>query len=129
MRPSYGRRRLARRFRFTRCHSHCVPENIDDGGAAWKVDTRDVVVVMPPPRHSPPCDASAEPLGKLGNGLWKIRGWLDRLFGGQHESLRRDGTAASSATWSTAGQSSPEPDRLMRLAADMLPVEAGWSSK
>ena len=66
---------------------------IDDGAArAWKVDTREVVVDVPPAQAFAPVRRIGGATGwYFGNLLWKMRGWLDRLFGGVGMSRgRRD---------------------------------------
>jgi uncharacterized protein YbjT (DUF2867 family)/ligand-binding SRPBCC domain-containing protein len=102
---------------------------IDDGGAAWKVDTREVVVDVAPSQAFTPVRRIGGATGwYFGNRLWKIRGWLDRLFGGASMNRgRRDQDCCVVGDvidcWTVVAY---EPDRLMRLAADMKLPGRGW---
>jgi hypothetical protein len=102
---------------------------IDDGGATWKVDTREVVVNVPPAQAFAPVRRIGGANGwYFGNHLWKIRGWLDRWFGGISMSRgRRDRECCIVGDvidgWTVVAY---EPDRRLRLAADMKLPGRGW---
>ena len=102
---------------------------IDDGGAAWKVDAREVVVDVAPSQAFTPVRRIGGATGwYFGNRLWKIRGWLDRLFGGASMNRgRRDQDCCVVGDvidgWTVVAY---EHDRVMRLAADMKLPGRGW---
>jgi len=102
---------------------------IDDGGAAWKVDAREVVVDVAPSQAFTPVRRIGGATGwYFGNRLWKIRGWLDRLFGGASMNRgRRDQDRCVVGDvidgWTVVAY---EHDRVMRLAADMNLPGRGW---
>jgi uncharacterized protein YbjT (DUF2867 family)/ligand-binding SRPBCC domain-containing protein len=102
---------------------------IDDGGASWKVDRREVVVDVPPSQAFAPVRRIGGASGwYFGNHIWKIRGWLDQLFGGASMNRgRRDQDCCIVGDvidgWTVVAY---EPDRVMRLAADMKLPGRGW---
>ena len=102
---------------------------IDDGGGSWKVDSREMVVNVPPAQAFAPVRRIGGAAGwYFGNHLWKIRGWLDRWFGGASMNRgRRDQECCVVGDvidgWTVAAY---EPDRLMRLVADMKLPGRGW---
>jgi uncharacterized protein YbjT (DUF2867 family)/ligand-binding SRPBCC domain-containing protein len=102
---------------------------IDDGGSAWKVDAREVVVDVSPSQAFAPVRRIGGASGwYFGNHVWKIRGSLDRLFGGASMNRgRRDPDCCIVGDvidgWTVVAY---EPDRVMRLAADMKLPGRGW---
>jgi uncharacterized protein YbjT (DUF2867 family) len=102
---------------------------IDEGGPShWKVDTREVVVDVPPSQAFAPVRRIGCAAGwYFGNYLWKIRGWLDRVVGGVGLRRRRDREHCVVGDvidgWTVEAY---EPDRLMRLSADMKLPGRGW---
>jgi len=102
---------------------------IDAGGATWKVDTREVVVDVPASQAFAPVRRIGGANGwYFGNRLWKMRGWLDRWFGGvsMHRGRRDQDCCIVGDVidgWTVVAY---EPDRLMRLAADMKLPGRGW---
>jgi hypothetical protein len=84
---------------------------IEEGAPArWKQDTRSVVVDVPPAQAFEPVRRVGGATGwYFGNFLWKARGWLDRRLGGVGMHRRRR-----------------EPDRRLRLSADMKLPGRGW---
>jgi uncharacterized protein YbjT (DUF2867 family) len=103
---------------------------IDDRGAAcWKVDTREVLVDVPPAQAFAPVRRIGGAAGwYFGNRLWRLRGWLDRLAGGVGmDRGRRDQEHCEVGDvidgWTVEAC---EPDRLLRLSADMKLPGRGW---
>lgn len=103
---------------------------IDDRTAAcWKVDARTVVVDAPPSRAFAPVRRIGGTTGwYFGNGLWRLRGLLDRLLGGVGMSRgRRDPEQCAIGDvidgWTVEAC---EPDRLLRLRADLKIPGRGW---
>ena len=102
---------------------------IDAGGATWKVDTREVIVDVPASQAFAPVRRIGGANGwYFGNRMWKMRGWLDRWFGGVSMNRgRRDQECCIVGDvidgWTVVAY---EPDRLMRLAADMKLPGRGW---
>jgi uncharacterized protein YbjT (DUF2867 family) len=103
---------------------------MDDGAAAyWKVDTRTVVVNVSPSRAFAPVRRIGGAAGwYFGNPLWKMRGCLDRWFGGVGMSRgRRDPECCVVGDvidgWTVEVY---EPDRRMRLSADLKLPGRGW---
>jgi uncharacterized protein YbjT (DUF2867 family) len=103
---------------------------IEDGTAArLKTDTRTVTVNAPAPRAFEPVRRIGGAAGwYFGNSLWQARGWVDRMFGGV--AMRRgrrdpDSCAVGEAidAWTV---DSYEPDRRLRLSADMKLPGRGW---
>jgi hypothetical protein len=103
---------------------------IDDGlPARQKSDTRTVVVDVSPARAFAPIRQIGGVAGwYFGNSLWRVRGWLDRALGGVGMSRgRRDpltcGVADVIDGWTVEAY---EPDRLLRLSADLKLPGRGW---
>ena len=102
---------------------------IDQGGPRhWKVDTREVLVDVTPSQAFAPVRRIGCAAGwYFGNYLWKIRGWLDRVIGGVGMRRRRDREHCVVGDvidgWTVEAY---EPDRLMRLSADMKLPGRGW---
>jgi uncharacterized protein YbjT (DUF2867 family)/ligand-binding SRPBCC domain-containing protein len=102
---------------------------IDARGMTWKVDTREVVVDAPASQAFAPVRRIGGANGwYFGNRLWKMRGWLDRWFGGvsMHRGRRdQDDCMVGDVIdgWTVVAY---EPDRLIRLAADMKLPGRGW---
>jgi apolipoprotein D and lipocalin family protein len=93
------------------------------------VDTRTVVVGVPPARAFEPVRRIGGAAGwYFGNLLWKARGWLDRRLGGV--AMGRGRRDAESCTvgdvidgWTVEAY---EPDRRLRLSADLKLPGRGW---
>ena len=103
---------------------------IEDGAEArWKMDTRTVVVNVPPAQAFEPVRRVGGATGwYFGNLLWKARGWVDRRFGGvgMHRGRRdSDGCAVGDVIdgWTVEAY---EPDRRLRLSADLKLPGRGW---
>jgi uncharacterized protein YbjT (DUF2867 family) len=103
---------------------------IEDGTAArLKTDTRTVTVNAPAPRAFAPVRRIGGAAGwYFGNSLWKARGWVDRMFGGvAMRRGRRDPDVCTVGevidAWTV---DSYEPDRRLRLSADMKLPGRGW---
>ena len=102
-----------------------------DGGATarMKVDTRTVVVDAPPARAFAPVRRIGGATGwYFGSFLWSMRGWVDRWFGGVGMSRgRRDPDACAVGDvidgWTVDAY---EPDRRLRLSADLKLPGRGW---
>ena len=103
---------------------------IDEGAAAYrKEDTRTVVVDAPPGQAFAPIRRIGGAAGwYFGNGLWQTRGWLDRWVGGV--GMRRgrrdpDRCAVGDVIdgWTVEAY---EPDRRLRLSADLKLPGRGW---
>ena len=103
---------------------------IDEGSAErMKTDTRAVVVDVPRALAFAPVrrigGASGWYFGRL---LWSARGWLDRRLGGVGTTRgRRDGESCVVGDvidgWTVEAY---EPDRLLRLSADIKLPGRGW---
>jgi uncharacterized protein YbjT (DUF2867 family) len=103
---------------------------IDDGAAArQKVDTRIVVVDVPPAQAFAPVRRIGGTTGwYFGNLLWHLRGWLDQWLGGVGMVRRRrdpDACAIGDVIdgWTVEAY---EPDRRLRLSADLKLPGCGW---
>jgi uncharacterized protein YbjT (DUF2867 family)/ligand-binding SRPBCC domain-containing protein len=103
---------------------------IDDGAASRvKVDTRTVVVDVPPAQAFAPVRRIGGATGwYYGNALWRVRGWVDRWFGGVGMARgRRDpeGCAVGDVIdgWTVAAY---EPERRLRLSGDLQLPGRGW---
>jgi hypothetical protein len=103
---------------------------IDDGAAARrKEDTRTVVVDVPPAQAFAPVRRIGGATGwYFGNLLWRARGWLDRWLGGVGMGRGRrdpDVCAVGEAIdgWTVEAY---EPDRRLRLSADLKLPGRGW---
>jgi hypothetical protein len=103
---------------------------IDDGGAArWKVDTRHALVeVLPAQAFAPVRRIGGSTGWCFGNRLWRIRGWLDQRLGGVGMVRgRRDREQCEVGDvidcWTVDAY---EPDRRLRLSADMKLPGRGW---
>lgn len=103
---------------------------IDEGAAArHKVDVRAVVVDVPPAQAFAPIQRIGGATGwYYGNLLWRLRGWLDRLFGGVGMSQgRRDLDICAIGDvidgWTVQVF---EADRRLRLVANMALPGRGW---
>mgnify|MGYP002389295815 CR=1 FL=1 len=61
------------------------------------------------------------------NGLWKLRGWLERLLGGPGMRGRQDEDQLhQGATVDFYHVETLEPDRMLRLRSDLKAPGAGW---
>lgn len=107
-----------------------IARAIAEGAAAWcKTDTRSVDVDVAPAIAFAPVRRIGGAAGwYFGTPLWRIRGWLDRLAGGVGMGRgRRDcddcrvGDAIDG--WTVDAY---EPDRRLRLAADLKLPGRGW---
>ncbi len=103
---------------------------IDDGlPARQKIDTRTIVVNVSPARAFTPIRQIGGDSGwYFANSLWRLRGWLDRVLGGVGMSRgRRDpltcGVADVIDRWTVEAY---EPDRRLRLSADLKLPGRGW---
>jgi hypothetical protein len=103
---------------------------IDDGAAArTKTDTRTLVVEVPPAQAFAPIRRIGGATGwYFGNLLWLIRGSLDQWLGGVGMRRgRRDAEACSVGDtidgWTVEAY---EPDRRLRLSADLKLPGRGW---
>jgi uncharacterized protein YbjT (DUF2867 family) len=103
---------------------------IDEGAAARrKVDTRTVVVNVPPAAAFAPVRRLGGTTGwYFGSLLWAARGWVDRLFGGVGMTRGRChpdtcGVGDTIDGWTVEAY---EPDRKLRLSADMILPGRGW---
>jgi uncharacterized protein YbjT (DUF2867 family)/ligand-binding SRPBCC domain-containing protein len=107
-----------------------IVKAIGDGTAMrLKTDTRVVVVDVPPARAFAPIRRIGGTTGwYFGNVLWRARGWVDRCLGGVGMTRgRRDGEACAVGDtidgWTVAAF---EPDRRLRLSADLQLPGHGW---
>jgi len=103
---------------------------IDDGVAArMKTDVRTIVVDAPPARAFAPVRRIGGATGwYFGSFLWSARGWLDRRLGGVGMSRgRRDADSCAVGDvvdgWTVDAY---EPDRRLRLSADLKLPGRGW---
>jgi len=103
---------------------------IEDGTAArLKTDTRTVTVNVPPAQAFEPIRRVGGAAGwYFGNALWTVRGWVDRMLGGvAMRRGRRDPDVCAIGDvidgWTV---DSYEPDRKLRLSADMKLPGRGW---
>lgn len=102
-----------------------------DEGAPARVrrDTRTVVVDVPPAQAFAPIRRIGGETGwYFGNVLWHVRGWLDRWLGGVGMTRgRRDPDACAVGDtidgWTVEAF---EPDRRLRLSADLKLPGQGW---
>ncbi|MEO8077873.1 MAG: SDR family oxidoreductase [Acidobacteriota bacterium] len=103
---------------------------IDDGAAArTKVDTRTVVVDVPPEQAFAPIRRIGGANGwYFGNLLWLVRGRMDKWLGGVGMSRgRRDAdTCIVGDTIDGWTVEAYEPDRRLRLSADLKLPGRGW---
>jgi hypothetical protein len=102
---------------------------IQGSTARLKVDTRTVVVDVPPAQAFEPVRRVGGAAGwYFGNPLWKARGWVDRQLGGvgMHRGRRDpdDCAAGDTIDWWTVD--AYEPDRRLRLSADLRLPGRGW---
>ena len=101
----------------------------DRGGTCLKVDTREVLVDVPPSRAFAPVRRIGGAAGwYFGNGLWQLRGWLDQWLGGvgmRRGRRDREHVVVGDVIdgWTVDAY---EPDRLMRLSANMKLPGRGW---
>jgi uncharacterized protein YbjT (DUF2867 family) len=101
----------------------------DRTAAGRKEDTRTVVVDVPPARAFEPIRRIGGATGwYFGNLLWAARGWLDRWVGGAGMGRgRRDAETCvvgdSIDGWTVEAY---EPDRRLRLSADLKLPGRGW---
>ena len=110
--------------------STAITTAIEDGARARrKQDTRTVVVCAPPARAFAPIRRIGGGTGwYFGNMLWAARGWVDRLMGGTGMRRgRRDADACAPGDtidgWTVEAY---EPDRRLRLSADLKLPGRGW---
>ena len=103
---------------------------IDEGGSTQrKSDSRFVVVDAPVGVAFTPIRRIGGAAGwYFGEGLWRLRGWLDRCAGGAGmPRIRRDPDACAVGDvidgWRVEAY---EPDRLLRLAAGLKLPGRGW---
>ena len=101
----------------------------DRSAAGRKEDTRTVVVDVPPAQAFEPIRRIGGATGwYFGNHLWTARSWLDRWFGGDAMRRgRRDAEACKVGDaidgWTVEAY---EPDRRLRLSADLKLPGRGW---
>jgi ligand-binding SRPBCC domain-containing protein len=103
---------------------------IDEGSAErMKTDTRTVVVdVSPAPAFAPVRRIGGATGWYFGHLLWSARGWFDRCLGGVGMTRgRRDADSCVVGDvidgWTVEAY---EPDRLLRLSADIKLPGRGW---
>jgi hypothetical protein len=103
---------------------------IDEGESAhWNVDTRAIVVDAPPAGAFAPVRRIGGANGwYFGNFLWRIRGLIDGWLGGAGTRRGRrdlDHPAVGDVIdwWTVAAY---EPDRRLRLSADLKLPGRGW---
>ena len=103
---------------------------IEDGAAGrLKTDTRTITVNVPPAQAFEPVRRVGGASGwYFGNLLWTARGWVDRLLGGRGmQRGRRDPDVCEVGdvidAWTV---DSYEPDRRLRLSADLKLPGRGW---
>ena len=103
---------------------------IEDGTPARiKTDTRTVTVNVPPAQAFEPVRRVGGAAGwYFGNPLWKARGWVDRLLGGvgMHRGRRDPDVCEVGDVIDAWTVESYEPDRWLRLSADMKLPGRGW---
>ena len=101
----------------------------ESAAARLKVDSRTVVVNVPPARAFAPVSRIGGATGwYFGNALWTIRGWLDRCAGGVGMSRgRRDAedcrVGEAIDGWTVEHYT---PGMRLRLAADLKLPGRGW---
>jgi uncharacterized protein YbjT (DUF2867 family) len=101
----------------------------DPTGMTWKIDSRVVEIDASPARTFAPVRRIGGTSGwYFGNALWRIRGTLDRLVGGVGMGRgRRDPSSCAVGDvidgWTVEAF---QPDRLLRLAADLKLPGRGW---
>ncbi|HZJ32698.1 MAG TPA: SDR family oxidoreductase [Vicinamibacterales bacterium] len=107
-----------------------VVKALDEGAPTrLKRDMRVVVIDVPPARAFAPIRRIGGETGwYFGNVLWRARGWLDRGFGGVGMSRgRRDpDVCAVGDTIDGWTVEAFEPDRRLRLSADLKLPGHGW---
>jgi lipocalin/ligand-binding SRPBCC domain-containing protein len=103
---------------------------IEEGTAKqYKIDTRLAVVDAPPaPAFAPIRRIGGGTGWYFGDALWRLRGWVDRWFGGAGMPRhRRDPDVCAVGDvidgWRVEAY---EPDRLLRLAAGLKLPGRGW---
>lgn len=103
---------------------------IEEGAEArWKIDTRTIVVSVPPVRAFEPVRRLGGATGwYFGNLLWKARGWVDRRLGGvgMHRGRRDADCCAVGDVIDSWTVEAYEPDRRLRLCADLKLPGRGW---
>ena len=103
---------------------------IDEGAAAQrKVDTRTVVVDVPPAQAFAPIRRIGGSTGwYFANSLWTARGWLDRWLGGPGMSRGRRNPDVCEVGDRIDGWTVDafETDRRLRLSADLKLPGRGW---
>jgi len=103
---------------------------IEEGAEArWKIDTRTIVVSVPPNRAFEPIRRLGGATGwYFGNLLWKARGWVDRRLGGvgMHRGRRDADCCAVGDVIDSWTVEAYEPDRRLRLSADLKLPGRGW---
>ena len=103
---------------------------IEEGAEArWKIDTRTIVVSVPPVRAFEPVRRLGGATGwYFGNLLWKARGWVDRRLGGvgMHRGRRDADCCAVGDVIDSWTVEAYEPDRRLRLSADLKLPGRGW---
>lgn len=106
-----------------------IARAIDEGGAGrMKQDSRTVIVDAPPARAFAPIRRIGGDAGwYFANTLWRIRSAFDRLIGGVGMRGRRDpevcGVGDTIDGWTVEAY---EPDRRLRLSADLKLPGKGW---
>jgi uncharacterized protein YbjT (DUF2867 family)/lipocalin len=124
-RETFGIRPMPMRAAFTRAIE-------EDAPAGHRIDTRVVVVDVPPAQAFEPIrrigGATGWYFGGALGALWRLRGWLDRRVGGAGMPRdRRDPDACAVGDvidgWRVEAC---EPDRLLRLAAGLKLPGRGW---
>ena len=107
-----------------------IARAISDGRSArQKGDTRTAEVAVPPQRAFAPIRRIGGTSGwYYANALWRLRGWADRCVGGvgmghgrQHQDTCSVGDTIDG--WTVEAY---EPDRLLRLVANMKLPGRGW---
>ena len=103
---------------------------IEDGAEErWKRDTRTIVVNVPPALAFEPVRRVGGATGwYFGNSLWKARGWVDRRLGGvgMHRGRRDPDCCVVGDAIDGWTVEAYEPDRRLRLSADLKLPGRGW---
>lgn len=103
---------------------------IDEGaGARCKMDTRSIVVDVPPAQAFAPVRRIGGATGwYFATLLWQARGWIDRIVGGVGMARGRLDADACAVGHTIDGWTveAYEPDRRLRLSADFKLPGQGW---
>jgi uncharacterized protein YbjT (DUF2867 family) len=101
----------------------------EDGAAHWKRDSRVLVVDAPPAGAFAPIRRIGGATGWYAGGpLWRMRAWIDRLFGGagMPKSRRDPDDCIVGDVIDGWRVDAYEPDRFLRLSAGLKLPGRGW---